>query len=305
MIRSKRDTLVLGAVAYDPKVVTIWDGFQRFFGELGVPFDYVLYTNYERQVEGHFAGEIDLAWNSPLAWIEAERLAPSAGKKARAIAMRDTDRDLTSVVLVRTDGAVRSVADLAGKKVAVGAGDSPQATILPLLHLAEQGLTPRRVGEPAKGTSFEYVLHDVLVGKHGDHVGGERDAVKALLRGEVDAACVLDANTIAFANDGTAPEGALRPLTATAPFDHCNFTVLDDAAGKPSPKADLLARVGELLLAMSYDDPRVRPLMDLEGLKQWKPGRTEGYAALSRACDRFGTIDPWLGPMRDRVARAR
>jgi phosphonate transport system substrate-binding protein len=305
MIRSKRETLVLGAVAYDPKVVTIWDGFQRFFGEHGVPFDYVLYTNYERQVEGHFAGEIDLAWNSPLAWIEADRLAPSAGKKARTIAMRDTDRDLTSVVLVRSDGAVRGIADLAGKKVAVGAGDSPQATILPLLHLAEHGVTPRRAGEKetAKGPSFEYVLHDVLVGKHGDHVGGERDAVKALLAGEVDAACILDANTITFANDGTTPEGALRPLTSTAPFDHCNFTVLDDAGGAASPKADLIAKVAELLLGMSYGDPAIRPLMDLEGLKQWKPGRTEGYAALARACDRFGTIDAWLAPMKDHVAR--
>ena len=43
--------LLLGAVAYDPKVVTIWDGFQKYFEEHGLPFDYVLYTNYERQVE--------------------------------------------------------------------------------------------------------------------------------------------------------------------------------------------------------------------------------------------------------------
>jgi len=45
---------------------------------------------------------------------------------------------------------------------------------------------------------------------------------------------------------------------------------------------------------MSYDDPLVRPLMDLEGLKAWKPGRVEGYAPLAAACDRFGTIEPWL-----------
>ncbi|MCA9726596.1 MAG: hypothetical protein KC729_02870, partial [Candidatus Eisenbacteria bacterium] len=65
-------TLVLGAVAYDPKVVTIWDGFRHYFAEHGLDFDYVLYSNYERQVEGHFAGHYDVAWNSPLAWIEAE-----------------------------------------------------------------------------------------------------------------------------------------------------------------------------------------------------------------------------------------
>ena len=58
--------LVLGAVAYDPKVVTIWDGFSSWFRERGLEFDYVLYSNYERQVEGHFRGEFDVAWNSPL-----------------------------------------------------------------------------------------------------------------------------------------------------------------------------------------------------------------------------------------------
>mgnify|MGYP003381555109 CR=1 FL=1 len=33
------------------------------------PFDYVLYSNYERQVEAQFEGAIHLAWNSPLAWV--------------------------------------------------------------------------------------------------------------------------------------------------------------------------------------------------------------------------------------------
>ena len=38
-------TLLLGAVAYDPKVVTIWDGFQKWFAENGLDFDYILYSN--------------------------------------------------------------------------------------------------------------------------------------------------------------------------------------------------------------------------------------------------------------------
>ena len=32
----------------------------------------------------------------------------------------------------------------------------------------------------------------------------------------------------------------------------------------------------------------LRPLLDLEGLKAWRPGRTSGYALLERAVDRFG-----------------
>jgi phosphonate transport system substrate-binding protein len=38
----------------------------------------------------------------------------------------------------------------------------------------------------------------------------------------------------------------------------------------------------------------VRPLLDMEGLKQWQPGRTEGYAALDAALSRFGTVDEFV-----------
>ena len=32
------------------------------------------------------------------------------------------------------------------------------------------------------------------------------------------------------------------------------------------------------VLAMSFQNPEVRPLMELEGLKQWLPGRVSEYA---------------------------
>jgi ABC-type phosphate/phosphonate transport system substrate-binding protein len=264
--------LILGAVAYDAKVVPIWDGFKAWFEARGLPFDYVLYTNYEHQVDAHMRGDVHVAWNSPLAWLEAVRLAAKRGRKAEAIAMRDTDRDLTSVVLVREDSPVKALADLRGKRVGVGAADSPQATLIPLLSFAEAGV------------EVEVVRNDVLVGKHGDHIGGERDAVKALLAGTVDAACVIDGNRIAFAREGL---GGTRVVHVTPRYDHCNMTVLDGAPAS-------IAKFRELLLSMSYDDPQVRPLLDMEGLKVWQPGRTSGYAPLERACDRFRTLEAWL-----------
>jgi ABC-type phosphate/phosphonate transport system substrate-binding protein len=68
-------------------------------------------------------------------------------------------------------------------------------------------------------------------------------------------------------------------IARTAPFDHCNFTVSPDAP------AELIARFTELILGMRWEDPAVRPLLELEGLRQWKLGRTTGYAALERAVD--------------------
>jgi phosphonate transport system substrate-binding protein len=268
----------LGAVAYDPKVVTIWEGFKTFFEQRGQPFDYVLFSNYEAQVEAHVAGQLDVAWNSPLAWLETEQAARKRGRVARAIAMRDSDQDLSSVVLVKSTGPVSTLADLKGRRVGVGAADSPQATLIPLLHLAEQA-------HLASGRDFEVARHDLLLGKHGDHIGGEREAARALISGEVDAACLIDANHLAFSQEGTLPPGSVRVLAQTAPYDHCVMTVIDQPE---------LGRLPELLMAMSYGDATVRRLLDLEGLKAWKPGRTHGFAQLERAIARFETIAAWL-----------
>ncbi len=279
------NTLLMGAVAYDPKVVTIWDGFQKWFGEHGLDFDYLLYSNYERQVEGHFQGHFHVAWNSPLAWLQAKAVGSELGRSVEAVAMRDTDCDLTSVVVVRAGSDIRTVEDLRGRTVGVGAGDSPQATLIPLAHIAELGLEPDE--------DFEVRRFDVLVGKHGDHVGGERHAAKALMAGEVDAACMIDGNHWLFGKEGTLPSGATRILTQTGQYDHCNFTVLDDA-----PQA-LVEEFVRLLHSMDFEDPNVRPLLQLEGLKQWEPGRTDKYGLLERAIDRFDTIQEFVGRLRE------
>ncbi len=276
--------LVMGAVAYDPKVVTIWEGFKDWFAGKGLGFDYVLYSNYDALVEALVAGQLDVAWNSPLAWVRAERLSRSGGGAVRAVAMRDTDCDLTSVVVVRSDGPVTQVEDLRGRRVGVGAVDSPQATLIPLSHLRSMGL--------AAGVDFDVVGHEIGVGKHGDHVGGEREAARALLDGRVDAACMIDGNHLLFSHEGTLAPGSTRILTQTPTYDHCNFTV---GASAPGP---LVERFTGLLLSMSYDDPEVRPLLDLEGLKAWRPGRTSGYGALALAVEEQGVYDDAGGLVR-------
>jgi phosphonate transport system substrate-binding protein len=142
--------------------------------------------------------------------------------------------------------------------------------------MAQLGLEPHR--------DFEVLVFDRLVGKHGDHIGGERDAARALVRGDCDAACMIDGNLLMFAQEGTLPAGSVRTLATTPQFDHRNFTVLE------SGRSASVEVFRELLLGMSYEDPDVRRLLDLEGLKRWVPGRTEGYDLLSRAVDRFAYL---------------
>lgn len=270
-------TLLLGAVAYDPKVVTIWSGFREWLRTRDIDMDFLLYSNYERQAEDFVAGRVDLAWHSPLAYLRSERLARAAGTTVEPVLMRDTDRDLTSAVVVPAQSELTSLAELRGRKVGVGAVDSPQSTLLPMQLFRTQGLTP--------GDDFTVVRHDIGVGLHGDHIGGEREAAAAMRDGLVDAACMTDANLLLFSQEGTLAPGTTKVLATTDAFDHCMM------AASPRSDRDAVGGLLEALQSMSYDDPESRVLLDLEGLTRWLPPRTDRYAALDSAIDDSGFYD--------------
>jgi ABC-type phosphate/phosphonate transport system substrate-binding protein len=258
--------LKVGAVMYDPKVSVIWEIIRDFFDAQGAPIDVVFYSTYEEQNDGLLSAAIDIAWNSPLAWIDAQRRSSNG---CRAIAMRDTDRDRISYFVARRSSPVQALGDLKGRTIATGAIDSPQATLIPLGRLRGEGLSP--------GVDVTVRRFDILVGKHGDHVGGERDALACLMRGDAAASAMLDLNWEGWTRDGTIDASEFEIVGETDRFDHCVFTVRQDL--DPSAEKAWL----EALFAMRYDNPAHREMMDLEGLKAWVPGRTTGYTLLQEA----------------------
>lgn len=263
---STQRSIIVGAVAYDPKVVTIWEIIKKYFEEARVPMDYVFYSNYESLVEALVKRHVDIAWNSPLAWVRSQMLTNGTCK---ALAMRDTDQNLTSKIYTRVDTGIQTIADLKGKTLAVGAIDSPQATLLPLHHLTKNGIDIQK--------DIKILHFNIMVGKHGDHIGGEEEALKAVQRGEADAGAMLDFNWIRFAHEGKLDTNRIKIIASTDPFDHCNFTALADF------DPELEKRWTEALFRMRYDNPEHRYMMDLEGLKEWRPPRTDFYKDLTEA----------------------
>jgi ABC-type phosphate/phosphonate transport system substrate-binding protein len=249
-------------------VSVIWEIIRDFFDGQRVPIDVVFYSTYEDQNDGLLSGALDIAWNSPLAWVDAQR---RSGNRCRAIAMRDTDRDRRSYFVARRRGPVQTLADLKGRTIATGAVDSPQATLIPLGRLRREGLSP--------GMDVTVRRFDILVGKHGDHVGGERDALACLMKGEAAASAMLDLNWDGWLRDGTIDPDEFRIIGETDRFDHCVFTVRHDL----EPAAEQLWL--DALFAMRYDNPAHREMMDLEGLKAWLPGRTTGFGPLAAAVE--------------------
>jgi len=258
----------VGAVIYDPRVTVIWEIIADFFKAEGLAIDCVFYRDYKGQVDGLMNGEIDIAWNSPLAWLDAYVRTDG---KCQMGAMRDTDRDRKTVFVVRKDSGIANLDELRGKTIGFGAIDSPQARLIPINHLRKHGL--------AYGADYVEKRFDIGVGLHGDHVGGELDAMKALMAGTVDAAVTLDLNWEAWKKDGTIDENQLACIDTTALFDHCIFTA------HPDFSTDRFAEWQQVLHRMDYTNEAHRKMMDMEGLKAWVEGRIAGFQQLREAND--------------------
>src|SRR5438105_8636099 len=92
--------ILVGAVAYDPRVVPIWEGMREYFRTAGPAIDYLLFSNYDSQVQALLDRKIDLAWNTNLAWVKARRRTKGG---CRALALRDTDANFTTIFVARAE----------------------------------------------------------------------------------------------------------------------------------------------------------------------------------------------------------
>jgi ABC-type phosphate/phosphonate transport system substrate-binding protein len=251
--------IAVGAVAYHPRIVTIWERFRGYFADAGVPTDYVLYSNYERLVDALLAGEVDVAWNTNTAYVAAEE---RIGGDAQVLGMRDVDAEFRTVVAVRRGESFADLAELDGRRLALGSRDSGHAAILPLHWVRAAGAEP------------ELVRFDTDLGKHGDTGDSELRVVEAVARGDADAGALGDATWVALRGEGHPAVAELELAWRSPTYYHCNFTALPGFDG---------AAWSEALLAMRYDDPTLRPAMDLEGVKRWLPADKSGYATLAEA----------------------
>jgi ABC-type phosphate/phosphonate transport system substrate-binding protein len=172
---------------------------------------------------------------------------------------------------------VRTLEDLRGKTLALGSRDSGHASILPVHFLAEKGLR--------EGADYRALRFDTDLGKHGDTGTSEVDVLKAVMDGRADAGAVGSPFWQGVVDKKLVPAGAVSVVWTSPPFHHCMFTA---RVGLPREDAEKLARA---LFAMKWDDPKHRPILEAEGLKEWVPPHLEGYASLRAAAERQGFFE--------------
>ncbi|MFN2529792.1 MAG: phosphate/phosphite/phosphonate ABC transporter substrate-binding protein [Pyrinomonadaceae bacterium] len=271
-------TIWLGAVAYDPKVVTIWEGMRRYFHEdANLPVEIILFQSYETQVlallatSGDVGPRIDIAWNTNLAYLQADEWS---GHACRPIAMRDTDLGWITKIIAVNGGPVSTLRDLKGRTLALGSRDSGHAAILPVHFLEQQGLR--------EGSDYQTLRFNSDVGKHGDTGASEVEVVRALLEGRADAGAIGSPFWNTVRNEHLVPEGGLTEIWSSPAYNHCMFTA------RPDFDREEENRFVEALLAMSYDNPAHRPILQAEGLERWLTPHLDGYGALRQAAEQQG-----------------
>ena len=271
-------TIWAGAVAYNPKVVTIWEGMRRYFHEEAhLAVEVVLFQSYEAQVlallaqPGEAVPRIDMAWNTNLAYLQADEWS---GHACRAIAMRDTDLGWMTKIVAVTGGLVSTLADLKNRTLALGSRDSGHAAILPVHFLEQDGIL--------EGRDYRALRFDSDVGKHGDTGTSEVEVVRAVLDGRADAGAIGSPFWNTVRDERLVPEGGLREIWSSPTYNHCMFTA------RPDLSLEQERRFAEALSAMSYDNPVHRSILDAEGLQRWLAPHLDGYAALRQAAARQG-----------------
>ncbi len=266
--------LIIGSVAYTPNVVTIWEGIREYFAGGPAEMDFVLYSNYGAQVDALLAGHVDIAWNTNLAWV---RTVAQTDGQCRALAQRDTDTVFQTIFVTRTGSALAGLEALKGRRLALGSQDSAQAAILPVHYLRQAGLGDDDV---------ELLRINSDVGKHGDTGRSELDALRAVMEDRADAAALGINTWEAIGRDELMP-GAFEVFWESPTYSHCNFTALPTLSGeRVQPWVDQL-------LAMDFDNPAHRPILEMEGLRQWVLPQLDGYASLFEAVEDQGISPRW------------
>src|ERR1700741_3916610 len=268
----------VGAVAYDPKVVSIWEGMRRYFHEEArLSVEVVLFQSYEAQVSALLAApsdptpRIDIAWNTNLAYLQADAWSDH---RCRPIAMRDTDIAWTTKIVAVSGGPIAVLGDLRNRTLGLGSRDSGHAAILPVHFLEREGLV--------EGKQYRTLRFNSDLGKHGDTGASEVEVVRAVLDGRADAGAVGSPFWDTVRKVRLVPEGGLREIWSSPPYNHCMFTA------RPGLDLEQEHRFVEALSAMTYDNPDHRTILDAEGLQRWLLPHLDGYAALRQAAEQQG-----------------
>lgn len=257
--------LRIGAVAYAPSAVTVFENLRRYFAKTDLPIDYVLYSNYDSLVDALKNGHVDIAWNTPLAHAQYHLLCNG---QSQTLVMRDVDCNFRCKLLVRKESGIKALTGLEGKTLALGSREAAEATVLPLHYLKKEGVRLNKV---------KFLRLDEEVDLRGNPCSSPLHVLKALRAGRADAGIVGERLWDDLVVRKAPEVEGLLPIWTSPSFSHCVFT-----AAKEFDKT-IATRFTRLMLAMDGKDERTAEILRLEAASKWVAGSPDGFETLIEA----------------------
>ena len=132
----EEQTLKIGAVAYSPHAVTIFQSLRHYFAKNKMPVDFVLYSSYDALNEALAKSQVDVAWNTPLGHANFHQKAGAS----QTLVMRDVDVNCRVKLIARKDAGIAALSSLSGKTMVFGSCDAADSTVLPIYFLKKEGV---------------------------------------------------------------------------------------------------------------------------------------------------------------------
>lgn len=258
----------LGGVAHPP-YIQVFEGIRKHFQRHDIDLDWVMYRDWDALVDGFVNGEVDLAWNGPLAYVKIKN---RLDKPCLVVAMRDTDFDYSTRFITQPDSDIITVEDLKGRSFAFPSRGSVHASLLSHYFLKQSGINPSR----DLGTCSFFEERDAI------SKFDEEDVIQRVANKEYDAGAVSQKTLDDLSAKSRLP--GVRVFWSSPSYSHCCFS----AQGDMDP--DLARKISEAFAAITDQDADGKAVLDGEHCSYFLPGIEDGWEFLEKAALEEGII---------------
>ncbi|NSL55644.1 putative selenate ABC transporter substrate-binding protein [Uliginosibacterium aquaticum] len=231
--------------------------------ELGMPVSFVAVSDYAGVVESLAAKRLDLVWLGGFTFVQAKQ---RTGGTAIPLVQRAEDEKFTSR-FITADPAIKSLADLRGKRFAFGSPSSTSGHLMPRHFVMQAGLNPDK--------DFKTVAFS-----------GAHDATVAFVQsGRADAGVLNASVWDKLVESGKVDPAKVRVFYVTPPYFDYNWTVRGDL--DPA----LVKKLREAFLKLDPAKPAHKEILDLQRASKFIPTQASNYAGIEAAGKAAGLLD--------------
>ncbi|CAM5530182.1 phosphate/phosphite/phosphonate ABC transporter substrate-binding protein [Thauera mechernichensis] len=225
--------------------------FQPIFSAIeestGLKFDIKVGQSYGSVVEAMCNGAADIAWYGPVTYLQAKERGCS---ELLALAVSKGQSVYYSGVFARTDAGIDGVADLKGKKVALGDVNSTSSFAVPVAMMMAGGV------EPARDLAS--------INMAGSHA----NVLKALAEGLVDAGGASFDSFEKAVNGNAIDPSKVKVIAKSAPIPYPPLAI------HPKVEGDVKARLRD-----AFNNIDKLPGITKEQIRGYGGGKVDGYTA--------------------------